>query len=863
MKRRTPSPEGPLDRLRWPIRLTWLGLLAERIVRSFWPLWTVVFALVAVAAFRLQDYVPVEIAWAGLLAGIAVFVGGLWTGLGRFRIPTLDEVLDRLDSRLPGRPIAALRDRQAIGVDDPESTQIWQAHQARMADRAAKAKAVEPDLRLSRQDPFALRYVALLGLILALGFGSIWQVAGFSPLPGGAAVAAGPAWEGWIKPPLYTGKPTIYLSDIKTDDLSVPQGSAVTLRLYGKVGALTVAETVSGRTGKIAPAFAADQSFPITRSGELTINGRGGRSWSVSVIPDEKPAVRILDRPQRQANGEMRLPFRATDDYGVVKGKAVIALDLAKIDRRYGLAAAPEPRAPIVLDLPMPINGKRSDFNGVLSDNLQKNAWANLPVTITLTVTDAAGQQSDPASMEVDLPGKRFFDPLAAAVIEMRRDLLWSRANGERTDEILRAITWQPQGFIKNQSAYLLLRVAMRRLEAGIAAPGGLTVAVRDEVAEALWQVAITLERGTLSDALDRLKQAQDKLSEAIRRGASKDEIAKLMDDLNQALRNYVARLAEQQQGKDQQTAQNQNTQTITGDQMQQMLNRLQQLMEQGKMAEAQRLLDALRNLTQNMRVAQGAGGMQVPGSNAMKGLSDTLRKQQGLSDKTFQDLQNRFAQQLGQQPGGQGQPGAEGQNGSTGAQGEGSQGNGGQTPTPGAGPGPRQGQGQGTGPGDLAQQQQALRQELNRQLQGLLPGDGTAEGRAARDALDRAGRAMDQAAQDLQSGDNAHALDQQAQALDALRKGLHSMDQAMAKGLPDGPQQSGQADGAGRGGQSDPLGRQVGDAGAIGTQQNLLQGPDVYRRAQQLLDELRKRSGDLSRPQIERDYLRRLLQLF
>jgi hypothetical protein len=124
----------------------------------------------------------------------------------------------------------------------------------------------------------------------------------------------------------------------------------------------------------------------------------------------------------------------------------------------------------------------------------------------------------------------------------------------------------------------------------------------------------------------------------------------------------------------------------------------------------------------------------------------------------------------------------------------------------------------------------------------------------------------MDQAEQALRNGDNAGALDKQAEAMDALRDGLHALDQAMNKGQPGTQGQAGQSDtasAAGPRGQSDPLGRQVGQTGSVGTGQNMLQGEDVYRRAREILDELRKRSGDPSRPTIERDYLKRLLQLF
>ena len=63
--------------------------------------------------------------------------------------------------------------------------------------------------------------------------------------------------------------------------------------------------------------------------------------------------------------------------------------------------------------------------------------------------------------------------------------------------------------------------------------------------------------------------------------------------------------------------------------------------------------------------------------------------------------------------------------------------------------------------------------------------------------------------------------------------------------------------------GQRDPLGRDMGGTGTAGTPENMLQGEDVYRRAREILDELRRRSGEQQRPESERGYLRRLLDSF
>ena len=60
-----------------------------------------------------------------------------------------------------------------------------------MQDRAGQARAVAPDLRVSARDPMGLRYMALLGFLVALLFGSLWKVSSVTELtPGGAAQAA-------------------------------------------------------------------------------------------------------------------------------------------------------------------------------------------------------------------------------------------------------------------------------------------------------------------------------------------------------------------------------------------------------------------------------------------------------------------------------------------------------------------------------------------------------------------------------------------------------------------------------------------------------------------------------------------------
>jgi uncharacterized protein (TIGR02302 family) len=859
-----------------PVLLTRAGLIAERVTQAFWPFWTVMFFTLAPLMMGWQDFLPLEVVWGYGVAALIVLLWALYRGVRQMAWPTNAQAIARVDARLPGRPIAALNDVQAIGAGDAASEAVWNAHLIRMEQKTHDARAVEPDLRLSSNDPFGIRYMAVLVMVIALLFGSIWRVGSVANAATGADIlATGPVWEGWIEPPAYTGKPTLYLADIIANRVQVAQGSFITLRLYGDVGALSVSETVSGRTEDLGAATDQQQGFEVTQEGELSIVGTGGQTWKFLLLEDAEPTVELSGPIEADAQGEMSQPFSATDDYGVIAGTATIELNLAELPRRHGLAIDGDARDAILLDLPMPFSGDRADFEELLIDDFSEHPWANMPVTMTLQVEDALGQVGSSEAEHLTLPGRRFFQPIARAVIEQRRDILWAKANAPRVAQVLRAISNRPDELFPDETTYLRLRYIIRRLEN--METTGLSDAVQDEVVLALWELAVQLEEGSLADARARLERAQERLEEAMRNGASDEEIAELMQELREATNDYMQMLAQNAEPNPNGTDQpdnNQESNSISQDELQALMDRIQELMEEGRMAEAMELMEQLNELMENLRVTEGEGGEggpQTPGQQSMEDLAETLRDQQDLTDEAFRDLQEQFnqgqqdGQQQGQEPGQQGQDGQEGDGNQPGqeqgqGQGQGDNTQGGLTDDNGQG-----GEGNG-GPQSLAERQQALRDGLN-QLRNGLPGLSGDAADNAEQSLERAEGAMDGAEDALRNGDLAEAIDQQAEAMDALRDGLRNLGQALAENQMDELQegqgtQTGNAEGRPEPERRDPLGRQMGNTGQFGSEESMLQD-EIDRRAEELLQELRNRSADQERPQIELDYLRRLLERF
>ena len=96
------------------------------------------------------------------------------------------------------------------------------------------------------------------------------------------------------------------------------------------------------------------------------------------------------------------------------------------------------------------------------------------------------------------------------------------------------------------------------------------------------------------------------------------------------------------------------------------------------------------------------------------------------------------------------------------------------------------------------------------------------------------------------------------------VREGMQELAEQMAQQQGQQPGQQGTAqNGNQQGSRRDPLGREAGADGQLGTEDDLLQGEDVYRRAREILEELRKKSGDQTRSEEELDYFRRLLDRF
>ncbi|MEZ2146976.1 TIGR02302 family protein [Bradyrhizobium sp. DN5] len=515
------------------------------------------------------------VSWAGLwlslpfvarAIGLVIFAGIAIAALFpliRFRWPSREEALSRLDrgSGIRHRPATTLTD--TLTSQDPVAKALWQAQRERTLASLKRIRAGLPHPRLALHDPWALRALVMVMLVatffaagderaMRLGAAFDWN---------GVLAPTNVRVDAWVTPPLYTGKPPIILSAANKEaaalpasgPLAVPAGSTLIVRSSG--GSLDV--TVSGGLKEVAPTEAApkgtnEKHFAIAADGTAHVRAPSGQpQWTFAATPDRPPTIALAKDPERQARGALQLSYKIEDDYGVTGAHAHIALrpadtkdnaakDNAKDNSKDADAkgaARPlfqPPQFPLVLP-----NARTRNGVGQTVKDLSEDPYAGADVTLTLTAKDEAGNEARSEPFNMRLPERLFTNSLARALIEQRRILALDANRNSEVYTALDALMIAPELFTPDAGCYLGLRSLASQLEAA------RTDDALREVVASMWAFAVTIEdEGVAGSVNAALRSAQDALKAALERGASEDEIRVLTQKLREAMAGKVRDLA-------------------------------------------------------------------------------------------------------------------------------------------------------------------------------------------------------------------------------------------------------------------------------------------------------------------------------
>ena len=630
-------------------RLAALASSARRVLllESVWP--PLVFA-VAVAILFLAA------SWAGVwefaprsvrIAGVVIFALGagvfLWP-LMRLRRPAARDVLARLDrdAKVSHRPASSFTDTLANDHGDPDTQALWTAHRARLEREVEAIRVAPPSPRIAERDPYALRFgVAMLAFAAAVAagpemYGRLAAAFDWRSDEAVAAVATSRI-DAWIDPPPYAGRPPLVI-DLKTAEpqtLTVPEDSVLVVRGDPSVvetrveGGITSSEQKSETPAKAPPTNdPSEKRWTIHGPGKATIS-RDGKPAAVAVLavtPAGKPTIVSTEEPHANLSGSLTLGYRTQDRFGLASARA----DFARPQEGPGPAPrtlAPPPQG--ALQLPPTANGVGDGHSTV---DLSEHPWAGAKVTMTLSAVSISGKIGESGPIEMTLPQRIFHNPLARALIEQRRDLILDPDHApKRVETALTGLSIAPELFDTPANVYLGLKQAKASLEHAHSDADLL------DVAALLWAMAQQLEDGDATKSARDLRAAEQALREALQRGASDEEIRKLMQQLREAANRFMSEMA-----RNSQPDSNPEDQNLQAQDLNKLLDQMEDTARNGSREDAQAMLDQMQEMFENMR--SGRDAQESPAEREMRKqigeLEKLLRDQQALRDDTFRSDQ-------------------------------------------------------------------------------------------------------------------------------------------------------------------------------------------------------------------------------
>lgn len=591
--------------------------------------------------------------------------------------PTKSEAEMRVerDAGLSHRPIATLRDRPANVSAQGTPEPIWDAHIAKASLSARSAKATKLRPALAPRDPYFLRFIIPALLVLALMVGTTESFerlrASLAPSWQSATASQNAKFDAWIDPPDYTGRPPVYFKGKAS--ISAPAGSEFVARVTGVKQAPRLALIEGRRTRRLTPKRLGPQSFEVRAELSKPSKARwriGSRAqvWSMDIGADTIPMVSFDKTPEASKRDRLTVTYSASDDFGITE----MFLEVVPTSMPD---AQPER---ISIDVPGTSVKDITSKESALS--LIKHPWAGKEVLGTLIAIDGRGQEGRSATETFAIPDKIFIDPLAKAVVENRSLLLnvegeygpmpkpnkvrWpsytadlpeltiERApqNVRRVYGLLGAMTDMPDQMYRDVVIFMGLEYVHQR----VAQAESVSDLVGLEAE--LWEIAIRAEFGPLGSAREEMMAAEQDLRAGIARRARKREIDTLFSRYNDAVDRYVEYLTD-------------NAETVEGEggsggtprdaaEIQRLMDAIEEANRLGDTAGARRALTQLAELLENMKIQKTKGGegegdgdssdgLSAEAKEALEDLADLTGEQRKLEDEARrqEEAQNRQGQ--------------------------------------------------------------------------------------------------------------------------------------------------------------------------------------------------------------------------
>lgn len=575
-------------------------LLAERL----WPALRLPLLILSLYVLASLIRLPQSLPDAGRIIVLGLLLAAIIVlalrGFRRIEDPTRPEVDRRIEraSHASFQPLLTLEDRAAWHG----SNALWQTHAQRVVASLPRLRAGWPRPSITQRESWTaigLMAAITVSVLLAGTHAPSRLAAGFIPGRDDADVPQ-PQIQAWIDMPDYAPGAPVFLNG-RHGHADVPQGAILTATITGTNGRPTFSSArIAAPRNRQLDARSWTVKAVLEKSGPLLLRARGRdiAHWDLTVQPDLPPEVSWNGNPSKEDDGwAVRLPWKVSQSHGVASLEAEIRLKSGQPSK--------------VLRIPITLDGKPKDATGTETVDLSNNPWAGETVTAVLHAVSVSGADGRSKSVTFKLPERTFHDPIAKALIALRKRLALGHENRITASDELRSLAEVMPHHETGATLGLLLSASALR-------DGAADQAVSHAIGMT-WVIALYLEdlrhadRETALANLD-LHAAQTAVQEQLdhmrRMGTAghsekeQEELARRMKTMREALDRRMQTLMKEAMRNGAMMPDMGDAQNDADDAFSRLMKRLQSDAAGGHGDDALKRLQKLEELTERMRNA-------------------------------------------------------------------------------------------------------------------------------------------------------------------------------------------------------------------------------------------------------------------
>ncbi len=533
-------------------------------------------------------------------------------------------------------PLVAIKDNPA---EIDYNKLLWKAHIQQSNLQIKNINFFFPKINLDSEDPLKLRMLFIFFFIISLFWGysnnvieknisKIFQVS----FKEKKIYKEDFNIVAWVTPPYYTGLSQINLEieELQNETIFIPYASELAIQTVG-LDDKNIKVNIGDSQGydKDIKSQKIDVKHKISKKENIKIlvSGKLNSNFYLDVIKDFPPQINFISKPETVNGVSIKFTTSAMDDYRVKR--ANVSFTKPKEYEHFK-------DNNLLYELSVSRENSRDKVKSFFYENLSDHLWAGSNSKIEISVFDDLNQKGV-VEFEITLPEKTFYTKSAKLIYNTRASLAKRKISLEEGKQNIDKVIFEKKKYLNNsmiKKKYELVALDFEQINS-------LPLSYNHSLYKNLWDLAISIEEGTVVASKNSLEQIEQNLFDSIKQRES-DKISTNVEKYKESIESLLDLNNEEGQNS---MNDNENNKNIKN-QIEKATNSLQDLLRTGSKENLDQMIQELKQLSESIKNPNRLDKEDLLKEQKKKDfinkLSELLNEQEMIMEESFNEAANR-----------------------------------------------------------------------------------------------------------------------------------------------------------------------------------------------------------------------------